>query len=120
MAAQRKTQMPRPEAATTLKIFDCDVHPVPKAGLESLKPYLPKPWQERFARKRAIHDGLNVPIRFRHPNGSVVRQDARTPEGGPSASNPEYLVRDLRHSRDRWGGTELLRRWRPSIRSVEH
>jgi uncharacterized protein len=95
MAAQREVQLLRPEVATTLRILDCDVHPVPKAGLASLKPYLSKPWQERFARKHAIHDGLNVPIRFRHPNGSVVRQDARTPDGGPSASSPEYLVRDL-------------------------
>lgn len=78
-----------------LRIFDCDVHPVPKEGLTSLTPYLPKAWKERFDRKRAIHDGLNVPIRFRHPNGSVVRQDARTPDGGPAASSPEFLARDL-------------------------
>ena len=73
----------------------CDVHPVPKAGLTSLAPYLPRAWQERFARKLAIHDGLNVPIRFKHPNGSVVRQDARTPEGLPPASSAEFLVHDL-------------------------
>src|SRR5437868_4244909 len=42
-----------------------------------------------------MHDGLNVPIRFKHPNGSVVRRDARTPDGGAAASNPDYLVRDL-------------------------
>lgn len=82
-------------ARTRLRIFDCDVHPVPKAGLTSLTPYLPKAWQERFARKRAIHDGLNVPIRFKHPNGSVIREDARTPDGLPPASSPEYLVQDL-------------------------
>jgi hypothetical protein len=75
-----------------LRIFDCDVHPVPKEGLASLTPYLPKAWKERFDRKQAIHDGLNVPIRFRHPNGSVVRQDARTPDGGPAASSPEFLL----------------------------
>ena len=83
------------ERETKLRIFDCDVHPVPKAGLSSLSPYLPKAWQERFARKQAMHDGLNVPIRFKHPNGSVVRRDARTPDGGPAASCPEFLVRDL-------------------------
>ena len=76
-------------------IFDCDVHPVPKAGLTSLAPYLPRAWQERFARKQAIHDGLSVPIRFKHPNGSVVRQDARTPEGLPPASSPNFLLHDL-------------------------
>ena len=83
------------DRSVKLRIFDCDVHPVPKQGLSSLEPYLPKAWQERFARKQAMHDGLNVPIRFRHPNGSVVRQDARTPDGGPAASSPEFLVRDL-------------------------
>ena len=77
------------------RIFDCDVHPVPQAGLVSLTPYLPAAWRERFARKQAVHDGLNVPIRFKHPNGSVVRQDARTPEGLPPASSPQYLVADL-------------------------
>jgi hypothetical protein len=80
---------------TRLRIFDCDVHPVPRQGLTSLAAYLPKAWQERFARKEAMHDGLNVPIRFKHPNGSVVRRDARTPDGGAAASNPDYLVRDL-------------------------
>ena len=78
-----------------LRIFDCDVHPFPQAGLVSLTPYLPAAWRERFARKQAVHDGLNVPIRFKHPNGSVVRQDARTPEGLPPASSPQYLVADL-------------------------
>jgi predicted TIM-barrel fold metal-dependent hydrolase len=80
---------------TELRIFDCDVHPVPQAGLVSLTPYLPAAWRERFARKQAVHDGLNVPIRFKHPNGSVVRQDARTPEGLPPASSPQHLVADL-------------------------
>jgi len=80
---------------TSFRIFDCDVHPVPKAGLTSLEPYLPKAWIERFARKSAIHDGLNVPIRFKHPNGSVVREDARTAEGLPPASTPENVVREL-------------------------
>ena len=64
---------------TRLRIFDCDVHPVPRQGLTSLAAYLPKAWQERFARKEGMHDGLNVSIRFKHPNGSVVRRDARTP-----------------------------------------
>lgn len=69
----------RTSPAAKLRIFDCDVHPVPNEGLTSLTPYLPKAWKERFDRKQAIHDGLNLSIR--HPNGSVVRQDARTPDG---------------------------------------
>jgi predicted TIM-barrel fold metal-dependent hydrolase len=83
------------DQGASLRIFDCDVHPVPQQGLSSLSPYLPKAWAERFNRKQAMHDGLNVPIRFKHPNGSVVRQDARTPDGGHAASSPEFLIRDL-------------------------
>lgn len=86
---------PETSAATKLRIFDCDVHPAPGRGLENLRPYLSKAWQERFARKNATHDGLNVPMRFRHPNGSVVRQDCRTPDGQPAASNPQFLAQDL-------------------------
>jgi uncharacterized protein len=82
------------ERSARLRIFDCDVHPVPRDGLNSLSPYLPKAWKERFDRKQALHDGLNVPIRFKHPNGSVVRRDC-APDGGPPASSPAYLVRDL-------------------------
>jgi hypothetical protein len=37
----------------------------------------------------------NVPVRLRHPNGSVVRQDARTPQGGPAGSCSGYLIGDL-------------------------
>jgi predicted TIM-barrel fold metal-dependent hydrolase len=79
------------DAASRLRIFDCDVHPVPRDGLQTLAPYLPRAWKERFDRKQALHDGLNV----KHPNGSVVRQDARTPDGGPAASSAQYLARDL-------------------------
>src|SRR5215468_10031152 len=82
-------EVPKSEASDNrdrkLRAFDCDVHPVPRKGLMSLSPYLPRAWRERFDRKQAMHDGLSVPIRFKHPNGSVVRQDARAPDGGPSA-----------------------------------
>ena len=89
------TRQAERETKSRLRIFDCDVHPVPRDGLNTLAPYIPRAWKERFDRKQALHDGLNVPIRFKHPNGSVVRQDARTPDGGPSASDARYLVRDL-------------------------
>ena len=82
------------DRSARLRIFDCDVHPVPRPGLNSLARYLPKAWKERFDRKQALHDGLNVPIRFKHPNGTVVRRDC-APDGGPPASSPRILVRDL-------------------------
>ena len=96
MSSQETTKIERSDGAgSQLRIFDCDVHPVPKQGLTSLAPYLPKPWKDRFDRKQAMHDGLNVPMRFKHPNGTVVRQDARTPDGGPAASSAAFLAHDL-------------------------
>ena len=61
-------------------MFDCDVHPrlSQGEGQISLTPYLPKAWKERFDRKQAIHNGLNVPIRFRHPKVYLGRPPGRT------------------------------------------
>lgn len=80
----------------SLEVIDCDVHPVLKNGLPTIYPYMPRPWQERFIRKRAsIEAANNAPIRYRHPNGAVVREDARSPDGEIAGSNPHFLVKDL-------------------------
>ena len=72
--------------------MDCDVHPVLGDGLSTVYPSMPRAWCERFLRKRAsIEAANNVPIRYRHPNGAVVREDARSPDGSlrnPSAAEP--------------------------------
>jgi predicted TIM-barrel fold metal-dependent hydrolase len=82
--------------APGLEVIDCDVHPVLKNGLATVYPYMPRPWQERFVRKRAsIEAANNVPIRYRHPNGAVVREDARSPDGGIAGSDPHFLIKDL-------------------------
>ena len=44
------------ETKARLRIFDCDVHPVPRDGLNTLAPYIPRAWKERFDRKQALHD----------------------------------------------------------------
>ncbi len=79
-----------------LQIIDCDVHPALPGGLPSLFPLMPKAWVERFKLK-AGHLAVAAPLgfRFEHPTGSAARQDARTPEGKPPGSDPEYLRRDL-------------------------
>jgi hypothetical protein len=72
--------------------MDCDVHPMLGDGLSTVYPSMPRAWCERFLRKRAsIEAANNVPIRYRHPNGAVVREDARSPDGSlrnPSAAEP--------------------------------
>jgi uncharacterized protein len=78
-----------------LEIVDCDVHPI-VPGMETLAPWIPRAWLERFRRKGANFQGVSgVPLRFQHPNGSVPRLDARGPKGGVAGSDPHYLIADL-------------------------
>jgi predicted TIM-barrel fold metal-dependent hydrolase len=77
-------------------LIDCDVHPIVHGGMQDLMRYMPRAWNERFARKGAVLQGTSgVPLRFAHPNGSVPRMDARGPRGGVAGSDPQYLIADL-------------------------
>jgi predicted TIM-barrel fold metal-dependent hydrolase len=80
----------------SLQVIDCDVHPALPGGLATLFPMMPKAWVERFKLKTG-HLAVAAPLgfRFEHPTGSAARQDARTPEGKPPGSDPDYLRRDL-------------------------
>ena len=80
--------------ATKPGIIDCDVHPLLPDGIAGLYPYMPDAWVQRFMRKRAhaIQGGLT--LRFAHPNGTVVRDDARPSSGKPSGSDPHFLIKD--------------------------
>jgi predicted TIM-barrel fold metal-dependent hydrolase len=72
-----------------IKIIDVDVHNDLKSPQE-LVPFLPEPWKSRVAASgigMAGH-GYNSPI-------GVVRKDCIPPSGGPSASDPDFLVKDL-------------------------
>ena len=75
-------------------IIDCDVHPTLTSGIVQLYPYMPRPWQERFKRKRAGAGGGLI-LRFQHPNGTVVRDDAVTDTGAMGGSDPHFMVKDL-------------------------
>jgi predicted TIM-barrel fold metal-dependent hydrolase len=75
-------------------IVDCDVHPLFGDGIRSLYPYMPDAWKQRFLRKRAHLAGSGLTLRFAHPNGTVVRDDAKPEDGGPAGSNPHFVVRD--------------------------
>jgi predicted TIM-barrel fold metal-dependent hydrolase len=84
-----------PARQQDLGIIDCDVHPLLPRGLESLYPHMPKAWEERFRRKRAHTAGQGLPIRFAHPNGTVVRDDASPGAGKPGGSDPQFMIADL-------------------------
>ena len=78
------------------EVIDCDVHPLVPNALETLSPYIPRAWSERFRRKGAQLQGTSgVPLRFAHPNGSVPRNDARGPKGMTAGADPHYLIADL-------------------------
>jgi predicted TIM-barrel fold metal-dependent hydrolase len=72
-----------------LRIIDVDVHNDLKSPQE-LVPYLPEPWRTRVAAS-----GIGMPGHgYMSPVG-VVRKDCMPPSGGPSASDPDFLVQDL-------------------------
>ena len=83
----------RPDIATG--VIDCDVHPLLKQGFASLYPYMPLAWRERFKRKRAGQASAGLTMRFAHPNGFIVREDARPSDDELGGSDPDFLVSDL-------------------------
>ena len=89
--------MPIPSQVTASEqlpgIVDCDVHPL--FAFQSLYPYMPDPWVQRFVRKRVgAAGGAGLTLRYAHPNGTVVRDDAKTDAGNPGGSEPHFMVRD--------------------------
>lgn len=76
-------------------IVDCDVHPTLPGGITTLYPYMSHAWAERFRRKRAHTVAGGLILRFAHPNGFILRDDAMTDEGKPAGSDPHFMVRDL-------------------------
>ena len=80
-----------PEARDQYKVIDCDVHPYVSGGVETIYPYLPDPWRERFRRKRAGVANSNLTLRYQHPNGTAIRTDAMTPKGGIGGSDAAHM-----------------------------
>jgi uncharacterized protein len=66
-------------------LVDTDVH----NHFEDVTPYLPRVWHDRWTR---IGFGVS-PVHEGNPRG-VHRRDALTPNGGPPASDPGFLVTD--------------------------
>ncbi len=75
-------------------IIDCDVHPVFADGIRSLYPYMPDAWVQRFIRKNAHTAVRGLTLRFAHPNGAVIRTDARPAPGMAGGSDAAFVVTD--------------------------
>src|ERR1700722_19912437 len=56
---------------------------------------MPEGWKQRFLRKNAEFGESGSTLRFKHPNGFVIRRDASPPSGGFGGSDPNYLIADL-------------------------
>ena len=61
---------------------------------------MPDAWRQRFIRKRAHTAAGGLTLRFAHPNGTVVRDDAAPQPGRPGGSDPRFLVDDLLNQHD--------------------
>lgn len=92
----------RSEQQVRPTLIDCDVHPVVQGGINSLLPYMESSWQRRFEAKLTEVALTPLTVRFAPPNGSVIRSDAATREGGAGGSDPAFMREDLldRHAVD--------------------
>src|SRR3954454_22010335 len=77
-----------------LKVLDCDVHPTVSGGMHAIYPYMAEAWSRRFQRKNASMASLALTTKYQHPNGSAIREDARTETGEVGGSDPRIVVSD--------------------------
>jgi predicted TIM-barrel fold metal-dependent hydrolase len=85
-------------------LVDCDVHPMLRNGMHSLKPYLSKDWVRRLfgpaadqswgTEAHASQFQLPVNRSYINPVGGV-RRDARLGDGGMPGSDPKAVVSEL-------------------------
>jgi|SRR5579859_685456 len=81
---------------TVAKLIDCDVHPMIDGRFGQLLPYMEEPWRRRLA-FMADAPVTNAPSqRMPHFRGiDVYNRDATPPDGGPPASDPQFVRTDL-------------------------
>lgn len=96
------TVMDKPKRANGPKdplagdIIDCDIHSVLPGGLKTVFPYLDRATRQRLETKGVGVGHSALSPRLAVPNGGhAIRPDARTPDGGPGGSDPDYIVEDL-------------------------
>jgi len=83
---------PKSDTDAALKVIDCDVHPTVRGGLSAVYPYMPKAWSRRFEQKKASVQSVALTTKYQHPNGAVVREDARDEKGNVGGSDPRVVV----------------------------
>lgn len=80
-------------------LIDCDTHPAPADGLQSLLPHMPRALQERFARpgvaQRERESASRPGHRYKHPSKSFVIPEGAPPGGGRAGSAPGLFIEQL-------------------------
>jgi uncharacterized protein len=77
------------QAAGTMPIVDCDVHPMYER-LEDLAPYLSASWWRHFE-DRGVRTYARARDRYNHPN-KTYRVDALPERGGAAGSDPDFTL----------------------------
>jgi predicted TIM-barrel fold metal-dependent hydrolase len=73
-------------------IVDCDIHPAPKRGGQTLKPYLSKQWQDHMAAYGDPHNGPFASVYgFPRYMPGTARRDAWPADGGQPGSDLELM-----------------------------
>lgn len=71
------------------KVIDVDVHNALTSS-QALLPYLKEPWRTMVAQ-----NGIGMPWHGYVSPVGVMRKDCIPPSGGPAASDPDFLIKDL-------------------------
>jgi predicted TIM-barrel fold metal-dependent hydrolase len=80
----------------SVQIIDCDIHPQLPQGLQSLFPYLPDAWQDRFATRASSNYSTGFEGGFAHPLASFfLKRDAAPPSGLAPGADPDFARVDL-------------------------
>jgi predicted TIM-barrel fold metal-dependent hydrolase len=97
---QIERQARAPKSRRPYRVVDSDVHALSRDGFDSIFPFMPTAWRERFTAKGSRLNVLHQTVRFGHPNAGGVRRDAAPPGGGPGGSDGAYVATELL---DGWG-----------------
>lgn len=95
-------EVPREPHKDAAGAVDTDVHPYFREGLASLKPYLSRAMHDRLGlgakpawSKSLAASEYSIPTLHYYIHGGNTRPDSAPPSGGPPASDPAFLVKDL-------------------------
>ncbi|HEV7276603.1 MAG TPA: amidohydrolase family protein [Devosiaceae bacterium] len=79
-------------AAVGAGIVDCDIHPSPRQGGASLKPYMPRQWHDHMDQYGDPHNGPYASVYgFPRYMPGTARRDAWPENGGPPGSDLDLM-----------------------------